>query len=272
MCKSKIYSSKSKIIKKRGRPAKNNKILKNKSIHIDKNIIIRKRGRPRKNFTVKDKYNNPKKSFENNQNKNFINAMFASEIIKLKLSNKEKSEEYFICALDSIEHNTSNTLISLGIDKNSILLVESDNSIASLHSKDGFITFNGTLEDFSSNIHDKLFSKKNSAWRKYTCLGWYFDTCGTIRLQKKGIIDTIKKTKFIDGSILTFTFCRTRVLKKKYELDKKNFIKELQKLFSNIGFKIDIILDHDYSGNCVFIRSREGMHMNTIMCRIYKDM
>ena len=61
------------------------------------------------------------KSFENNENKNYINANFMTEVVNSKLENNCYENNYFVGVLDSIENNTSNTLISNGIKKENIL-------------------------------------------------------------------------------------------------------------------------------------------------------
>ncbi len=61
----------------------------------------------------------PIKSFENNQNKNFANSLFASHITiaLLEYFKNIPDHNYFVGILDSHEYNTSRALMSNGIEK-----------------------------------------------------------------------------------------------------------------------------------------------------------
>ena len=104
-----------------------------------KQLLPKKRGRPcKKQLDKNSNLINPNKSFENNQNKTLINSIFGSKIISSIIMNNYNSCKYYVGILDGIEHNTSKTLISIGMDKKSILLVESNNVLASAHKNDNF--------------------------------------------------------------------------------------------------------------------------------------
>lgn len=239
-------------------------------------LTQKRRGRPPKNSNATSKTfvnTNPNKSFANNENKTFVNSLIAINVaILLKSLNKDYRQQCFFGALDSVEHNTSNTLMSMGIKKSSILLVQNVPTIANHHSNSSFAVHSGTLEDFASNKNDELYRQKNQSWRTFPCLGWYFDTCGMIKTQKKGILDTIKKSNLVDGSILGFTFCRGRISAKKYEEEKSNFIRELRGFLEWKGFELNLdpTYDHNYSGQFVF-KSSSGTPMNSFVCSARKN-
>lgn len=294
-------------IKKRGRPkkVKNQALLDEEIIEIIpvkrskketyniqinefNNNIKRKRGRPRKNplesndsifennlfekqNIISKSISNPNKSFENNQNKTFINSIFATEIIKLIINNKHKqSWNLFVGVLDGLERNTSNTLLSMGFEKNSILIVEDKKSIADSHVRKGFCTHHGKLSDFASDYYDKEYNKDLSAWRKYDCYGWYFDTCGTISTQKKGIIETIKKSQLINGVILGFTFCRSRMTNNTFEIELESFLVEINDILGSKGLRLGVqICKHDYTGQSMWKRARES-HMCSLIYKTYQ--
>lgn len=246
----------------RGRPRKNPVVD-----FVDSNENNKKRSL--NNIVVANQYNqyNPNKSFANNENKNLINAIIGSRVALLKQQNNNFKYEHFFGVLDSKEMNTVNSLLSMGIEKESVLLVENEHSVALSHINAGFCTHEGTLENFADDFYDEEYSQKFSAWRQYNCLGWYFDTCSTILTQKKGIINTIRKSKLVDGSVLAFTFCRSRMTVKQYEENKELFIFELQTHLKQNGFNLFVDYDHDYSGNKIFKRSREA-HMNSFVCTV----
>ena len=263
----KIISDTEIILKKpRGRPRK---------IISETEIILKKpRGRPRKNCEniISSIFINPNKSFEYNQNKKYVNCIFSTNNTGLILQYCNIINKYYVGILDGIERNSSTELISNSIDKESILLIEANQIVSISHKKAGFFTHDGTLESFANDSNDEKYSQIQTPtnWRKQICFGWYFDTCGTILTQKKGIFDTILKTKFIDGSVLGFTFCRSRMTKEKYKSDKDNFLQQLNQCLLISSFKIDsCIIDHDYSGNNLLKRARES-HMNSFIYTIRK--
>jgi len=96
------------------------------------------------------------KGFTSNKNKNFINTKFAGTILSAMKKYKCNDNNYFIGALDSVENNTSECLIYNGIEKENILLVESNSDIARSHIEKNFKTYYGSLEDFANNV-DKIF-------------------------------------------------------------------------------------------------------------------
>jgi hypothetical protein len=203
------------------------------------------------------------KSFENNENKNYINANFMTEVVNSKLENNCYENNYFVGVLDSIENNTSNTLISNGIKKENILLVESNKEIAKLHIEKKFKTYFGTLKEFGNDNTNETFLKNNK------CLGWYFDTCGTISTQNKGVFNSIKKSNLINGTILGFTFCRSRMSCSKYITHKHLFMNDLNVLTNTKGLMCVDIFNRDYSGKFIFKRSRNS-HMNSFFVKCIK--
>jgi hypothetical protein len=241
------------------------KSVGNKSIKKSQNLDIKfKRGRglPRKelNVTVKRGPGRPRKeletskqilikSFNNNENKNICNIIFTSEIIKI--INKQNNN-FFLGVLDSVDCNSSKYLISCGIKKEQILLVEKNNDVYNSHIQNDFKTFKGSLNDLS---------KKKIVWTS-DCLGWYFDTCGCIRTQEPGILNIIRDLNLINGSILGFTFSKRGgagdVHKKKYE----KFKNKLKKI---INFKI--IYELEYSGN-KFMEPNNQSKMQTLIIKV----
>ena len=243
--------------KPRGRPPKQFIGAKKPRGRPPKQIIDAKkpRGRPPKQFINVEKISN-NKCFANNQNKFLVNIKFIGYIASAKL--KYNCDNSFVGALDSIENNTSKLLLSIGINKKNILLVESNNKVSLSHIKQKFPTYKGTLEEFSNNICSSKTLDNNK------CLGWYFDTCGMIHTQKNGIFNVIKKSNLIDGSVLAFTFTRTRVKKFDYDEQKKEFIKNINMLISSKGFTFKKIFDYDYSGAIIGKRAKES-HMNSFI-------
>lgn len=230
--------------------------------------IKRPRGRPKKVVTalsqqLTSRHKKTIKSFLKNENKEFVNKVLTLFVTDLSKS-LDNPDSYFFGTLDSVERNTSKKLMSHGIKKSSILLVESNKTTAKLHEKNGFAVHNGTLENFSSDDNDHVYSQKYQSWRTYGCLGWYFDTYGNIHTQKDGILNTINKSNLIDGSVLGFTFCRGHITTTKHNEDKSKFIRELSSVLKSKGFKMNIFFDYPYSGIYKYSPSR-GMPMESFI-------
>ena len=221
-------------------------------------------GRPKKTQIISNIVKNTcisnNKSFDNNENKNLTNKYFSDEIIKCQKILQTKNDLY--CGvLDSIEHGTTNVLIEKGFSIKNIIMPEKNNNIFKQHKTFGIKNaFNGSLEEYSHNIN-----------KKKHCIGWYFDTCGTISTQQYGIINVVKNTSFSNEAILAFTFCkRGRNKGDEYEKLKKIFLGKLQKILKSKKFIVKKkILDHNYSGNKMSINIR-GIQMNTIIFKIQK--
>jgi hypothetical protein len=209
---------------------------------------------------------NPNKSFLNNENKNFINSMFSVKIMSLihQIPNFT-FENSFVGAFDGVERNTANTLISMGFQQSAILLNELNEIVARSHLSAGFPVHEGV--DFGDAKYDKMYTEEGQAWRVYNCLGWYFDTCGEITTQKHSLLSTIRKLKLIDGSVLAFTFCRSRMSVEEYAKQKKQFLKEVNVLLSKCGKSCKVCCEHDYAGSVMFKRVRES-HMNSFVCSV----
>jgi hypothetical protein len=209
---------------------------------------------------------NPNKSFLNNENKSFINALFAVNIMSLIHSIKGFTfDNCFVGAFDGVERKTANTLISMGFHQSAILLNEMNPDVTNSHISAGFCVHEGT--DFGDSSFDDLYTEEGQAWRKYDCLGWYFDTCGEIPTQKLSLLSTIRKLNLIKGSVLGFTFCRSRTSVEDYAKQKKLFIKDVNKILAARKMELRVDSDHDYSGSFMFKRSRES-HMNSFMCSV----
>lgn len=210
-------------------------------------IIPKKRGRPRKKLEKSKQI--LIKSFNNNENKNICNIIFTSEIIKI--INKQNNN-FFLGVLDSVEHNTSKYLISCGIKKKQILIVEKNNDVYNSHIQNDFKTFKGSLNDLS---------KKKIVWTS-DCLGWYFDTCGCIRKQEQGILNIIRDLNLINGSILGFTFSKRG---NKGDVHKDKYDEFKNKLKKIINFKI--IYELEYSGN-KFMEPNYQANMQTLIIKV----
>lgn len=258
----KVKTMKTDIIKKpRGRPRK---IVHNRNININTKKSSKKNHKI-KNDNVVNKHVKVTKNFKNNHNKNFINYLFGSEIIKsAKCINDFNWDKYYIGALDAKERNTSNVLISLGVIKNSILLVEHDDKVSKSHYESGFCVHEGNLNNFSNDEYDEIYSDELSNWRNCKCLGWYFDLCKTIQTEKEGIINTINKTNLVNGSVLSFTFCRRWTKHYEYANDKNLFIQKVKNILNKKGFILKEVIDHYYRGTLILHKSK-GMDMNTFM-------
>ena len=209
---------------------------------------------------------NPNKSFLSNENKNFINAMFSVRIMSLihQIPNFT-FENSFVGAFDGMERKTANTLISMGFQQSAILLNELNETVAKSHVSAGFPVHEGV--DFGCDKYDELYKEDGQAWRVYKCLGWYFDTCGEIGTQKHSLLSSIKKLVLVDGSVLAFTFCRSRMSVDEYAKEKRLFLKELSVILSCGGRKLKVEYDHDYAGSAMFKRARES-HMNSFLCSV----
>ena len=211
---------------------------------------------------------NPNKCFLNNENKAYINATFAVMIMSLIHRIKDFTfDNCFIGAFDGVERKTANSLISMGFQQSAILLNEMNPEVANSHLKAGFCVHEGT--DFGDASFDDLYAEEGQAWRKYDCMGWYFDTCGEIPTQKPSLLSTIRKLNLINGSVLGFTFCRSRTSVEDYAKQKKSFIKEVNKILAARNMELRVDADHDYSGSFMFKRSRES-HMNSFMCSVVR--
>jgi len=209
---------------------------------------------------------NPNKCFLGNQNKNFMNSMFSVMIMSLiRRTLNFTFDDCFVGAFDGMERRTASTLISMGFQQSAILLNELNETVARSHVSAGFPVHEG--EDFGADKHDKLYEEDSQAWRVYKCLGWYFDTCGEIRTQRHSLLSTIRKLIFVDGSVLAFTFCRSRVSLEEYAKHKELFFKEVNAILSKRGLKIEVEYDHDYAGSFMFKRTRES-HMNSFICTV----
>lgn len=211
-----------------------------------------------------------KKNFSNNENKNYMNFIFSTNILD-NIKNKKNFNwnNSIVIVLDSIERNTSNTLLSLGIPKDSLLLVEENTEVTNNHIKNGFPTHQGTLKDFSDNKNDKTYSFSHQNYRNYDVQGIYFDTCGSINKQEEGILNTLNKTNLQDNCILGFTFCKRGITNIEYIKLKNKFIKKLEKVLVKIGFNINKLYDYDYNGYQIFNKSI-GAPMNSFFIKIKK--
>ena len=235
------------IPKKRGRP----KGSKNKPKVLDI-IIPKKRGRPKGSKNKLKKISiiniNPIKSFDNNENKNICNETFSSGIKKI-----DNKNDFFVGVLDSLEHNTSNSLMKYGIKKEQIFLVENNNDVYNSHIQNDFKTFKGSLDEFvESNIK---FNKE--------CLGWYFDTCGCIRTQEPGILNIIRDLNLINGSILGFTFSKRDNAGNKHQKQLDKFILKLEKIIN-----FEIIYELEYSGDKFGEYQNNASKMHTLIIKV----
>ncbi len=222
------------------------------------NVIKCGRGRPPKN---KNLVSNPAvKEFKNNQNKTFVNFLFSSQIIFLKKQHPHNLNNFIVGVLDSIERNTCNALMAVGIQKQEILLVEQNSDIALSHMNDGFQTYHGDLKSLATSTA--------SNWSQRVCLGWYFDMFGTISTQKDGIFSVIYNLNLTDGSILAFTFCRRGMTAQNYKNQKATFINQLSEHLKLKGFELNSLLfEHNYSGKYMFDKSR-GSPMDSFVYAI----
>jgi hypothetical protein len=192
-----------------------------------------------------------------NQNKILANSVFASHVViqgkKADYYSGKKNDCFRVIVLDGIENNTSNTLMSMGIKKENIRIIEHNEDVSASHIKNNFKTFCGSLEKYGQlNIAIK------------PCLGAYFDTCVTINTETNGILSVLKNQCFIEGTVLMFTFTRQRNTKEEYSKDKDTFIKKLNILIARKGFGFnEKIIDNDYSGELVFNRTQWESAMNT---------
>ena len=236
------------IPKKRGRP----KGSKNKPKEFNC-IVKRGPGRPPKELKIPKKISiiNSIKSFDNNENKNICNEIISSGI--KKIDNIDNKNDFFVGALDSVEHNTSNTLMKCGIKKEQIFLVETNNDVYNSHIQNDFKTYKGSLDEFvESNIK---FNKE--------CLGWYFDTCGCIRTQEPGILNIISDLKLISGSILGFTFSKRDNAGNKHQKQLDKFILKLKKIID-----FEMIYELEYSGDKFGEYQKNASKMHTLIIKV----
>ena len=209
-----------------------------------------------------------KKSFSFNENKNAVNAIFTAGILKARLSCGD-DDNWFVGGLDSTELNTTNSLVSVGIGKENILLLEVDKKVTESHFAAGVPVHQG--DDFGDDAHDETYNQPGQAYRTYKCIGFYFDTCGHIRTQKKSVLSAIEKLCLIPGSVLGFTFCRSRISCENFAEDKKHFLKEVDDVLKDKALKRgNLELDLMYSGQKLLVTSREA-HMNSFIYSLVKD-
>ena len=229
------------------------KSVGNKPIRKLNNLDIKVKrgpGRPPKELKIPKKISiiNSIKSFDNNENKNICNETFSSGIKKI-----DNKNDFFVGALDSVEHNTSNSLMKYGIKKEQIFLVENNNDVYNSHIQNDFKTFKGSLDEFvESNIK---FNKE--------CLGWYFDTCGCIRTQEPGILNIIRDLNLINGSILGFTFSKRDNAGNKHQKQLNKFILKLEKIIN-----FEIIYELEYSGDKFGEYQKNASKMHTLIIKV----
>ncbi len=206
---------------------------------------------------------NPNKDFVDNENKQYLNSMFTVMIMSLIHRIRDFTfENSFVGAFDGVERNTARTLISMGFQKSAILLNESNEVVAKCHVQAGFPVHEGV--NFGDSRFDDVYQQENQAWRVYTCLGWYFDTCGEIRKQQPSLLSTLRKLKLVDGSVLAFTFSRNRMKIQEYVKQKRRFIQKVDRILGVVGMELRVEMDHDYAGRSMFHRARES-HMNSFV-------
>ena len=211
---------------------------------------------------------NPNKSFNGNENKSFINSMFSVKIMTLiQQTPNFNFDDSFIGAFDGMERKTSNTLMSMGFKQSSILLSELNETVTKSHLMAGFAVHQGV--DFGHDFYDEMYREECQAWRVYNCLGWYFDTCGEISTQKESVLSTIRKLALVDGAVLAFTFCRSRMSLAQFEDEKRRFLQDLKVLLVGKRMELKVDCHHDYSGSSMFQRSRES-HMNSFVCSAFR--
>jgi hypothetical protein len=246
------------ISKKRGRP----KGSKNKPKELNgivkkgperpptelNGIVKRGPGRPRKELEKSKKISiiNSIKLFNNNANKNICNEIFSSGIKKI-----DNKNDFFVGVLDSVEHNTSNSLMKHGIKKEQIFLVENNIDVYNSHIQHDFKTYKGSLDEFVES---------NIKFNKY-CLGWYFDTCGCIRTQEPGILNIIRDLNLINGSILGFTFSKRDNAGNKHQ-------NQLDKFILKLEINFEIIYELEYSGNKFGEYQKNASNMHTLIIKV----
>ena len=191
------------------------------------------------------------KNYCNNKNKKIQNELFINQI--KKISNMKNlnllDHNSFIGILDSIEGNTTKMLLSNGLKKDNILIIEHKEHIAKKHLKKDIPCHLGTLESFAHDKYDEIYTESDSNWRNYNCAGWYFDTCGHVCKQGPQILSVLDKTFIQSGCVLSFTFCRGRILKEKHEEDMNIFIENLNMLFEKRNLTLHHINNYCYSGD-----------------------
>lgn len=140
-----------------------------------------------------------------NENKYVVNDFFSDYVaaFKLRLPRNVSTQ---VVVLDAEERNSSKWLLKKDIPKENIWLVEERPRVATKHINAGFNTFPGDLERYAVALSREPKNKKPRV-----CLGVYFDMCGLVRAQRKGILDTIQQLdNIVDGTMLVFTFNITR--------------------------------------------------------------
>ena len=233
------------------------------------NSVKRPVGRPRKNsiglnlMTVEKKTipKNKLKSFDNNENKDFANNHFVKETMrKLSLLKKKEQQTARTLILDSYENNTANTLVGAKFLKDNIVIPEKNKDTHNTHKANGFEgAYRGTLKKFATTM------KQSDPY-----VSMYFDTCGIIRTQKKGIFDIITNATFCNESFLGFTFSRRGVEKQVILEEKENFIFELKQLLNKKNFQFyELSLDYTYAGSeLMTVEKGHHVHMNTFFYKI----
>ena len=208
-----------------------------------------------------------KKVFSLNENKNAVNTIFTAGVLRTRLN--LQNDNWFVGALDSIELNTTKSLMSVGINKENILLLEVDSKVTQSHVAAGIPVHLG--DDFGNDAHDETYNRPGQSYRNYKCLGFYFDTCGHVSKQKTSVLSAMEKLCLIPGSVLGFTFCRSRLSCDKFAEDKKQFLKEVDDVLKNKALKRgNLELDLMYSGQKLLVTSREA-HMNSFIYTLEEE-
>jgi hypothetical protein len=194
------------------------------------------------------------KSYQNNWYKCEQNKTFVQKIMdNLDLYHDKTLETIpntsFIGTLDSIEANTSRLMMLNGVKKTNILIVESNEAIGERHIDRGIPCHIGDLASFADDENDRTYSQPDNNWRNYKCIGWNFDTCGHVRTQGTQILAVLKKTNLVEGCVLTFTFCRSRISNDDHFHYQVHFMRALRTLVARKGMKVKVIERYYYSGD-----------------------
>ena len=191
------------------------------------------------------------KSYHNNKNKKLQNELFIQQIKKMcKMKNFDLLDNNsFIGILDSIEGNTTKMLLSNGLKKDNILIIECKKDIVRKHLRRGIPCHYGTLESFADDKYDDIYVQADSNWRNYNCIGWYFDTSGHVSKQGSQILLVLNKTSIQSGCVLSFTFCKARILQEKHEENMNIFIQNLITFFEKKSLTLSLIHNYCYSGD-----------------------
>ncbi len=152
-------------------------------------------------------------------------------------------------------------------------MIENNKENYESHISNGYNTYFGKLEDFASGDLSDSNSNSNFDFELFanSCAGWYFDTCNQIRTQGKGILEIISKSKFINHSILAFTFTSSREKKQNYVKNKNDFFLKLSEILDKKSFEMHIIKNYKYSGDKIFLNCKSQQHMEFFICRIEKN-